>query len=37
MHKFSSSSDEYSALIYNYKPTYTAKSAPDYQQCYFFG
>jgi len=35
MHKFSSPKEEYSSLIYNYQPTYTA-SFDQFDQIYFF-
>lgn len=35
-HEFDNEDDEMDAVIYNYQPTYTAKTGSLYQQCYFF-
>jgi len=35
-HKFASATEEFNSLIYNYKPVYTEKIDPDFEQCYIF-
>jgi len=35
-HKFPSYEDEYNALIYNYKPIYSEKEDPSFEQIYIF-